>query len=253
MNLLEAKRILELPESWNEDILKQNYRRLAMKYHPDKCKDPDSHDHFTKINEAHQFMERKPQNPINIQIIDLVKLFGTSFLVPEKIKPIEIEITIKEYFTGVTKYIKEVCPRCAGCGFGTCTTDISFCTRCKGDGSIKLGDLTLDKCMDLSKSIQMSNFKVTVVLNDKKYSYLENKIYYRFNISLKESLIGFNKIFKDPFGDSHTLNINQVPIKPGDGYLISTLNVKIVLLFNIIYPKNNFLIDTINLIRQINF
>jgi DnaJ-class molecular chaperone len=36
MNFKEAIDILELPENYSIDILKKNYKRLAVKYHPDK-------------------------------------------------------------------------------------------------------------------------------------------------------------------------------------------------------------------------
>ena len=38
MNIFKAREILELPVQFDEKLLKQNYKRLAMKYHPDKNK-----------------------------------------------------------------------------------------------------------------------------------------------------------------------------------------------------------------------
>jgi len=53
----DAYRILEIdhPEYDVEQIKKQ-YRLLALKYHPDKSKDPDSKDKFIRIQEAYRFL-----------------------------------------------------------------------------------------------------------------------------------------------------------------------------------------------------
>ena len=59
-------------------------------------------------------------------------------------------------------------------------------------------------------------------------------MYCHFNISLKESLTGFNKIFKDPFGDSHNINVKGI-VKSNDGYALHKLSL--VLVFNVIYPE----------------
>ena len=62
-------------------------------------------------------------------------------------------------------------------------------------------------------------------------------MYYTFDISLKESLIGFNKIFKDPFDKIHNIFIKNNIIKQNDGYeLVLNETDKLVLVFNIIYP-----------------
>ena len=258
MNLIEAKKILELSDSWNEEDIKKNYKRLAMKYHPDKCKEPGN-DFFVKINEAYQFIEKFQNDPSPvpfIHIIDLTKIFGNNCFQSrprQEFINIKIEITIKEYFTGTSKTIKQTCLKCSGCGFETPDSDIQFCLLCKGDGSINHGQLQIQKCTDLTKNIQLNNLCISICLNDKKYSYLNNKIYYNFNISLKESLVGFKKIFTDPFGEVHKINITHVPVKQNDGYLISTLDVNIVILFNIIYPKNNYSQEIIDLLKRITF
>ena len=48
-------------------------------------------------------------------------------------------------------------------------------------------------------------------------------MFFRFNISLKESLTGFNKIFKDPFGESHNIVVTGI-IKSNDGYQLKIKN-----------------------------
>lgn len=44
---------LEIEISATKDEIKKAYRRLALKFHPDKNKNPESHNIFIKINEAY--------------------------------------------------------------------------------------------------------------------------------------------------------------------------------------------------------
>jgi curved DNA-binding protein CbpA len=63
MDYKEAFKILEIDPSKYEDLtldyLKKRYRKLALKYHPDKNGNTDeSNEHFKKINEAYNFLQR---------------------------------------------------------------------------------------------------------------------------------------------------------------------------------------------------
>ena len=44
---------LEIEPTATKDEIKKAYRRLALKYHPDKNKSPDAHEKFIAINEAY--------------------------------------------------------------------------------------------------------------------------------------------------------------------------------------------------------
>jgi len=82
----------------------------------------------------------------------------------------------------------------------------------------------------------LSEYKVE--LNDTNYFYENGNIYYHFDISLKESLIGFNKIFKDPFGNIHNIFIKNSIIKQNDVYSLKLKDqYTLILVFNIIYPN----------------
>ena len=49
--------ILEIPQDSSEAEIKKAYRKLAMKYHPDK--NPDTGDKFKKISEAYSILSDK--------------------------------------------------------------------------------------------------------------------------------------------------------------------------------------------------
>ena len=72
MNLLKAEQTLELKKGYSENDIKQNYRRLVMKYHPDKCKDPNSEECFIKIQKAYEFFNNKKEVPNDIDLFNTI-------------------------------------------------------------------------------------------------------------------------------------------------------------------------------------
>ena len=48
--------ILKVPHNATEADIKKAYRSLALKYHPDRCKDPDSEDKFKDIAKAYEVL-----------------------------------------------------------------------------------------------------------------------------------------------------------------------------------------------------
>ena len=261
MNVLRACDILELPSNWNinndNGKLKKNYHRLVMKYHPDKCKDDSGK--FLKVQEAYEYLNSGPPQedfPINVENLfgnlgDLLK----SFIFKTNVTPLskkDILITPKEYFTGTTKEIKipnptcrcpkDICMSCAGCGYNL--ANMQACSGCLGDGLISGCDCVTTLNLNILPQANMNtqilvesvgNFLLKI--DDPRYIFINEKLYCRFEISLKESLTGFSKIFTDPFGDVHTISIKNKIIKENDGYSVSFKNYNIILLFQVIYPK----------------
>ncbi len=57
--------ILELNQGASEDEIKKAYKKLAMKYHPDRNKEPDAEDKFKEISDAYQILTGKSQPSMN--------------------------------------------------------------------------------------------------------------------------------------------------------------------------------------------
>ena len=51
--------ILELNPGASEDEIKKAYKKLALKYHPDRNKDSDAADKFKEISDAYQVLTKK--------------------------------------------------------------------------------------------------------------------------------------------------------------------------------------------------
>ena len=51
--------VLELSKDATEQDIKKAFRRLAMKYHPDRNKEPDAEEKFKEINEAYAVLSDK--------------------------------------------------------------------------------------------------------------------------------------------------------------------------------------------------
>jgi DnaJ-class molecular chaperone len=70
--------ILELPNNASKDDIRKSYLRLALKFHPDRNKDPTSHKRFQNINNAYTALMEMPVKE-TISLEGCVNFFQTIF------------------------------------------------------------------------------------------------------------------------------------------------------------------------------
>ena len=140
--------VLGVDKSADEKTIKKAYRKLARKYHPDVCDEPDA-EGFT----AEDFYQNVNFDDI-FQGFDIGNIFDMFFgggggrsrgggrTGPQRGSDIytEVPITLEEAFQGCEKEIKitrsELCPTCHG-SKSKPGSDPATCSTCGGTGQIK--------------------------------------------------------------------------------------------------------------------
>ncbi|ORY86777.1 hypothetical protein BCR37DRAFT_123564 [Protomyces lactucae-debilis] len=56
--------VLGISKTANDDEIKKAYRKLALKYHPDRCKEPGAEDKFKKVSEAFEVLSDKEKRGV---------------------------------------------------------------------------------------------------------------------------------------------------------------------------------------------
>jgi DnaJ-class molecular chaperone len=74
----------------------------------------------------------------------------------------------------------------------------------------------------------------TITITTPGYFVRDSTLMMRYPISLKESLIGIQKIYIDPLGEQHSINVKNI-IHENHGYHLATIDL--ILVFTIEYPK----------------
>ena len=63
--MLNNYQILGLNSNASDEEVKRRYKKLALKYHPDKNKTPDASEKFQKISDAYNSIINNKSEPIN--------------------------------------------------------------------------------------------------------------------------------------------------------------------------------------------
>lgn len=167
--------VLGVPKNATDKEIKDSYRKLARKWHPDICKEPDAEERFKEINEAYailsdpekrrmydRFGTADPQmaadpfagmDPFGM-FSSMAGFNGTAGPTKERGSDLRITVnaSIDDVFTGIHKKIKLkkmcVCHRCHGSGSND--NETHDCSKCGGSGIFRDVRKT---CFGMSQSI----------------------------------------------------------------------------------------------------
>jgi len=159
--------VLGVSRDATADDLRRSYRKLARRYHPDVCKEPDAEARFKEVNEAYQVLsddeararyDRYGHAGLNQGGFDgfagfggfediFGDLFGFGGRRPQRRGPtrgadqlLDLQITFEEAVFGCSKDVQlnrhETCPECQGSGAEPGTSP-TRCPDCNGSGQIR--------------------------------------------------------------------------------------------------------------------
>ncbi len=167
--------ILGVERESDATSIKRAYRKQAMKYHPDVCKDADAADRIKEINEAYEVLSDETRRakydryghdaPSQPDFgggfggdSPFVDIFETIFGQPmgggrTRGGPMrgddlryDLELTLEEAVLGVDKPVKfqrmESCDACTGSGAQP-GTEATTCVQCGGDGHVRVVQETM--------------------------------------------------------------------------------------------------------------
>lgn len=159
MERFDYYEILEIQRGSSQDTIKKAYRKLALKYHPDRNPDPSAEEKFKQINEAYEILsdenkrakyDRYGHDGLGAQDFGGFDGFGMfkdifkNFFGEEsydQINPditLDVELTFKEAVFGCKKHIDyrylSLCNSCNGNGAENGKTNP--CDKCQGRGEL---------------------------------------------------------------------------------------------------------------------
>lgn len=141
--------ILGVKHDASESEIKLAYRRLAMKYHPDRNQDPEATEKFKQVNQAYEDITNpKPQHHTHPNggfgggADPFADLFSHIFGNRQQAQTIGIEINLSfvEAVEGGVRTIKGQAPEmCESClGTGAYNQEMTSCSKCHGQGFVVL-------------------------------------------------------------------------------------------------------------------
>lgn len=145
--------ILDVPQNATDKEIRNAYKKLALKYHPDKCSENEkdaNENEFKKVTAAYETLSNKQKreqydlslrfgklnignNNMNFNPTNLFNFFNCT----NTSLNIVIEITLEELYKNEIKVVnytrKEFCVICNGKGYEK-DQDVSICNGCNGTG-----------------------------------------------------------------------------------------------------------------------
>lgn len=174
--------VLGVDKKASPDEIKRAFRKLAMKYHPDRNKDHGAEEKFKEIQEAYSILsdsekrEKYDRYGFNASGLNGFDFSGNGFSSFGDIfdsffnfdifgggrgrsrsqrrqrqygqdKEIEVDIDLKDVVTGIKKSVSfkrfEPCPECNGTGAEGGPNAVETCSECKGKGQVEHVQMSL--------------------------------------------------------------------------------------------------------------
>ena len=242
LNLLELDNLSDL------NTIKKSYRRLSLKYHPDK--NPYNTNKFQEITEAYEYLikhfdeiknEKLNNEGLNNHksdksIIqknsydsdDYNNIYNNVLSIYKQDIIIYINLTYEESYNGCQKPVK-ITRKILQNNIATSENETLYVNIPQGTDN--------DEIIVIENKGNIDNFNKTnvkIFIKLLKHNLFERDgldLIYKLNISFKESLVGVNKIFKH-------LNNKYYKINSKKGEIVSNTSEKI--LDNLGFKRNNY-------------
>ena len=109
--------VLGVQKNSSQDEIKSQYRKLALKFHPDRNKSPEAPEHFKEISEAYAVLSDPEKR----------KIYDTTIVLEDVLKGKREEIDLPSEID---------CENCKGSGCAP-GTSMRTCSTCNGQGQIR--------------------------------------------------------------------------------------------------------------------
>lgn len=255
-----AYEILNIKNFSNIMEIKRSFRKLSLKYHPDK--NNNNSNMFHKINEIYLYLSNDNNKKVydnylksklekeensKEEIKNNKLIFENKNILLNDIE-YELIIEMEESYNGCVKPInikREIIINCDYNVEKKYEDEIIYveCFQGIDDGEIIEVKQKGNKII-YNEKIELSDIKVKIKL--KKHKIFERRgidLYYTKNISLLESLIGFNFNIHHLNNNIYNINNDNKIIKPNENKVIKGLGIKrkdyvgsLIINFNIIFP-----------------
>lgn len=268
---MDLYQILGITRDSSHDKIKKAYRELAMKYHPDKNKDPSAEDKFKEISRAYSILSDKGKRERYNLTGETDDNWSDSESESDSEYDYEVRVSYQELILGATKNVKVTedimlnmdnkeifpvkCPVCYGkgkvklkgffkmrCGYCEGTGGI-YNQECQPSEKVHEIELIIEPKSWIDRIINVKGKKIILrPSSDTRFRHEDNLLIYSHPITVFHSLIGLTKDI--PILDKvHKIN-HPDPIMPSDHVVFPNAGLydseghrhDLIIKFDILYP-----------------